>query len=459
MEVGTESDRRSERITIAIVVLGIVLTFFLWTRSQIAGDQLNMLSRGWLLVAEGEWVPFGQPTSAGGKQPGGFTAILVGLPLWFWQHHRASTLLIVVVNLLGYLLLDRIVYREMGARARLLFAIVYWLNPWRFYHSGFLWNPNYLMPLGAVHFWSIYRQRQRPEFWASFWQVLAIGLLAQTHASVATLVLLSLLLWWRGYFRFHWPAVALATGLVAISLLPWISTILADPATLPAGASRHGRLAQSALSMARGLGYWLRYPALIGSSTILCLDFGSLPPLLTGDSLRKGVQVAVGLFTVPLTVWANLNLWRRAGRWWARPTTEADFQSWLTGVLRWSFVGVLLVTAITPTAVMSWQLLTIFHLAVLPMVILGLSRAALDRPRATRYTASVYASLCLALTLAIGWGSPMFRCGGETCGAMNTSHPPLRSNHEMLDALGINATCQWEVDVPGGWWPDVLPER
>ena len=37
--------------------------------------------------------------------------------------------------------------------------------------------------------------------------------------------------------------------------------------------------------------------------------------------------------------------------------------------------------------------------------------------------------------------------------------PPLRADHEMLDHLGINATCPYEVDIPGGWWPDVLPEH
>ncbi len=71
----------------------------------------------------------------------------------------------------------------------------------------------------------------------------------------------------------------------------------------------------------------------------------------------------------------------------------------------------------------------------------------------------MWAVLSLALTLIIGLGSPMYRCGGETCGAMNADPPPLRSRHEMLDALGIQRTCAYELDVPFGWWPDVLPEH
>ena len=459
MNTDSQGSRRLPALTTAVIIAGALLTLFYWTRSQVAGDQLNMLARGWLLIAEGDWIPFGQPTSAGGVQPGGFTALIVGLPLRIWQHHRASTPLIMVFNLLGYLLLDRIVSRELGPRARLLLAIVYWLSPWRSYHAGFLWNPNYLMPVGALHFWSIYRQRQRPEFWASFWQVLSIGLAAQLQAWVAILVVLSLLLWWRGYFRFHWPAVALAVACIAVSLIPWAVTILQHPDLLPRGISQHARLTQTALSAARGLGYWIRYPAMIGSSTMLCLDFGFLPPALIGDSIRKAIQVAVGLFTVPIVISANLHLWRGSRGWWRRKSTVEDFRIWLPGVLRWSFVGVLLLCAITPTAVMSWQLLAVFHLAVMPLVLLGLHLIDRGRWKAVGWGSSAYAAIGIVLIAAIGWGSPMFRCGGETCDAMNATPPPLRADHEMLDALGINDTCQYEVDVPGGWWPDVLPEH
>jgi len=442
-----------------VFAVGFISTWIYWTRSQVAGDQLNMLARGWLLVAAGEWVPFGLGTSAGGKAPGGFTSIIVGLPLMVWQHHRAPTLVIMLLNLIGYLLLDHVMARELGPKGRLLFAILYWLNPWRLYYSGFLWNPNYLMPLGAVHFWTIYRQREQPRFLESFLQVLAIGLAAQIHASVATLVILSLVLWWRGYFRFHWQAVILALVLVTASLIPWALATLQDGDLLPSSASQHGRLEQSLLSVARGLGYWIRYSALIGSSTILCLDFGFLPRALAGDSLRQGVQAVIGLLTLPMVIWANIRLWQGSQGWWRRTAAQTDFKTWLLGVVRWSLVGVLLACAVTPTAVMSWQLLTVFHLAVLPLVLLGLNLVDRGRWTAVRTSASVYAVISVVLIAAIGWGSPMYRCGGETCGSMNATPPPLRADHEMLDELGIHNTCRYEVDVPGGWWPDVLPEH
>ena len=72
-----------------VVVLGSVFSILMLARSQVGGDQLNMLARGWLLVADGQWVPFGLQTSAGGKAPGGLTTFVTGLPLFVWQHHRA----------------------------------------------------------------------------------------------------------------------------------------------------------------------------------------------------------------------------------------------------------------------------------------------------------------------------------------------------------------------------------
>ena len=54
--------------------------------------RLNLLARGWLLVARGEWIPYGNPASTGGATPGGLTALLIGGPLELWRNHRAPLL-------------------------------------------------------------------------------------------------------------------------------------------------------------------------------------------------------------------------------------------------------------------------------------------------------------------------------------------------------------------------------
>ena len=447
------------RLTTLTFLVGLLLSAVMVARSQVGGDQLNMLSRGWLWAVEGELVPYGLPTSAGGKAPGSLTSYVVGVPLRLWQHHRAPTLLLFGAHLIGYLLLDRMIGRELGGFGRLLFAILYWINPWRMYHSGFLWNPSFMVPLGALHMWTVYRQRDRPRFWESFLQVLTIGLAAQLHTSVVTLVFLSLVLCWRGYFRFHWTGVVVATIVVAASLVPWAQAVLQDPSLLPRGSSSHARLGQAVLSVVRGLGYWLRYPAMIASSTILCLDFDGLPTALTGDKLRQLVQIMVGVLTLPVVLWANTRLWRHSTGWWRRLPSKAPYREWLDGVIRWSLGVTLLACLLTPTSVMNWQLLTVLHLAVLPVLLLGTDLLDQGRWAQVRTGAILFALLSIGLSVAITWGSPMFRCGGETCGSMNANKHALRSDHVILDELGINATCRVQVNQPGGWWPDVLPEN
>jgi hypothetical protein len=107
---------------------------------------------------------------------------------------------------------------------------------------------------------------------------------------------------------------------------------------------------------------------------------------------------------------------------------------------------------------MSWQIVVLLHLAVMPSVLAGV--VLLKSPKRTLALrgAALYAGLTCALLLAMSFGSPMYRCGGYRCEAMNVTHPILRSHHPMLEELGIQATCPFEINQPGGWWPDVLPE-
>ncbi|HSN85483.1 MAG TPA: hypothetical protein VL025_01945, partial [Thermoanaerobaculia bacterium] len=152
----------------ALFAIGLAISLWMVARSQVAGDQLNLLARGWLLDEEGTWISYGNPMSTGGKAPGGITSVLVGLPLFLWKDHRAATLLVLLFHVSGYLILDGTLKRIIAPRERVLFSLLYWLNPWRLYFSAFLWNPNYLFLFGALHLWSCLVQRERARFWPSF---------------------------------------------------------------------------------------------------------------------------------------------------------------------------------------------------------------------------------------------------------------------------------------------------
>ncbi len=461
MTTHPNSKTHSERFFWLVVGLGAFFSVLMLTRSQVAGDQLNMLARGWLLVTEGEWIPFGLPTSAGGKAPGGLTALLVGLPLLAWQHHRAPALLILGLQIVAYVMLDRLVSRVTGRNGRLLFAILYWLSPWRLYHSTFLWNPSYMLFFGALHFWSVFRQRHRPGLWPSFLLVLAVGLPAQLHASALLLVPISVVLWWRGYFKIHFKGAALGAAVVAASLVPWSLAVLRNPALLPSGGGLLASGIRPLSYVTRGFGYWLRLDSLAVSDSMYCLDFSALVGPSASRAMAPLLPAAwwtLGLLTVPVAIWANVRLWRHARGWWRTSSPEASDREWLTGVVRWSFLVTLLACFFSPTTTMSWQIVVVLHLAVLPTVLAGEALLESPRRRLALRGAALYAGLTCALLVAMSLGSPMYRCGGYRCEAMNVTHPILRSHHPMLDELGIQATCSFEIDQPGGWWPDVLPE-
>ena len=148
---------RDSRWIAVIFVTGLAISATMVARSQVAGDQLNLLSLGWLLAEEGVWIPYGNPTTGAGPTPGGASSIVVGLPLMLWKHHRAPVLFIWLGHLVAYWMLDRWLRRILTPEERLVFAVLYWLNPWRLYFSGHIWNLNLLFLVGAAHFWSAYR--------------------------------------------------------------------------------------------------------------------------------------------------------------------------------------------------------------------------------------------------------------------------------------------------------------
>src|ERR1700681_1151491 len=111
----------------ALFALGLALAVLMVIRSQVGGDQLNLLARGWLLAARGQFIPYGNPMSTGGKAPGGITTVLVGLPLMLWRDHRAPTILVLLFHVAAYWLLDSSLKKFLAPRERVLLALLYWL--------------------------------------------------------------------------------------------------------------------------------------------------------------------------------------------------------------------------------------------------------------------------------------------------------------------------------------------
>jgi hypothetical protein len=444
----------------ALFAVGFGLAVLMLVRSQVGGDQLNLLARGWLLAAEGRWVSYGNPMSTGGKAPGGITSLLVGLPLLVWRDHRATGVLILLFHALAYVILDRTLRRVLSPCERVLLCVLYWLNPWQLYFASFLWNPNYLFLFGAIHLWSTLGQRERARFWPSFLHAASLMLALQIHASFLLLAVASFLLWLRRYFRVHWGGAIAGAALAGLPLIPWALELAAHPAILTEAKKGFlGRGLILILPMLRGLLYWLRYASLGLSERMADFDFpnvfGSDPWL--GRALTFFAQHVLAV-TLAIPLLANLRLWRGARRLWRKRLAPGiSEREWLKGYARICFIAVFVVFSLSPTTPMMWQGLILLHAAILPVL---LWVGALSRSRYASWIAKgtwIYAAIEIALLLAIAFGNPQYRCGGRM--DRQDFGFPLRSDHPMFHDLKIQQTCPWPLNQPGGWWPDVLPER
>ncbi|HEX5758921.1 MAG TPA: hypothetical protein VF121_06970 [Thermoanaerobaculia bacterium] len=444
----------ARRLRRGLFAAGLALSAWMVARSQVGGDQLNLLARGWLLVADGTWVPYGNPTSLGGAQPGGLTSLLVAAPLWLWRDHRAAAALVLLTHVAAYLLLDRVLRRALTPWGRVLFAVLYWLNPWRLYFSAFLWNPNWLFLPAAVHLWSAWAQRERARFGPSFLHVLALGAAFQLHASVVLLGIATAVLVARRTMRLHWGGAVAAAAVSAASLVPWALAAGADAGSLPAQKGFLGRGLLLVQPLLKGLLYWFRYASLSLGKRVIDLDFA--PSL--GDAadrwlepIAEGLLVALGL-TVVVPLLANARLWRRPRRW-VRRRPAASARGWVRAYAAACFAAAVLAFALAPTTIMMWQALLVLHAAVLPPVLWA---EALARSRRWGRTAVrgawAWTAASFVCLLLLALGSPHYRCGGDA-----TVRLALRHDHPMLHQLGVHRSCPLPI-APGSWWPDVLPE-
>ncbi|MFN7963562.1 MAG: hypothetical protein U0002_20035 [Thermoanaerobaculia bacterium] len=446
------------RLQALVFALGLAVSGVLLLRSIAAGDQLNLLSRGWLLAREGRLVAFGNPGSSGGAAPGALTSVLVGLPLTVWSDFRAPILPILLLQVLAYALLDRLLREAVAPRDRLVFAVLYWLSPARLYLSGLLWNPGYLCLFSALHLWTAFRQREKRSFGLSFLHVLALGLAAQLHASAVILGLASLALLWRRYWRIHWGG-AIAGGVASLALLvPWFLALARQPEMLPAGKGFPLRGLLLVFPTLRGVFYWLRDPTLAVAEKISRLDFteafGPQVDRLLAPAGKLLLQGIAPLSLIPMLL-ASLWLLRRARRAHRfRPWQPIQgSRAWLAGYALWCFAATVAASALSPTTVMWWQVVIVLHAALLAPLLWLSALLRSRRASLARRGLVLYAGLALAVALALGFGAPQYRCTGRAAITF-----PLVSDHPMLHQLGIQNRCPYPLNVPGGWWPDVLPQ-
>jgi len=408
-----------DRVVAALFLVGLAISLWMISRVQAGYDATDMLSRGWLLIQKGIWVPLGNPATGGGYVPGGMTALLVGLPLGLWMDHRAPILLILITHIVAYLLLDRLIKETLGPGARILFAVFYWINPWRLYQSAWLDNSNYAFIAGAIHLWACYRQRHKPNLWLSFLMVAMVGLSVQLHLSALVLILSALFLWWRGYWKVHWGGAILGAAVTFGGLVPFALLAIQHPELIPINRDPVGLGLVRISPVLKGIIYWFRYGSLFCSSqSMYAFDFSrSVGPWLSSSLTRVFVVLGMGLgsLTIAVPILANFWCWRRRGKSHrVRAVVEdVDTRSWLREYALWSLVACVAANALSPAPAMWWHNLVILQAAVLPVLLWG--DALLHTRVAPLVRRGLVAYLVLSLVLLVGMavGSEQYLYGGD----------------------------------------------
>lgn len=367
-----EAENRRWRIPWVMVLLtGLLVQIWFWLRSVwIYLDQVELYQLGMALARDGELLPLGKISTGGLPIPGVILELLVGLPLMVWLDLRASTLVIILFHLAAVLLLTWVLARDLGWRFATLYLVIFWLSPWRFFYSGFLWETNYLLLPAAMHLVSCRALRDEARFGASALLVATLLLTAQVHGSALILGLSCLILLMHRRLHLHLGGAAAGAVLGSLSLLP---TVMA----LVKGSGLHLRLDAPAdlltrlNSVEKALVYWFRLGSLdVGRrfrQSLFCTEPGG------GDTIPQPLLCHLLEITQILAL-ASVLVALAAGWWFLRrprgnrsPGGERSMWSWYRHYASAMVQAVLISAFLSPILIQGWHVLIALPIACLPV--------------------------------------------------------------------------------------------
>ena len=398
---------RARRAGAAVLLLGLGLQLWLTYRSWFYFDQVLLYKLGIGWVAGDGLYPFAKVVSGAGVIPGALLQLAVGLPLEVWFDYRSPILFLGLAQLAAAVVLWRVVARTFGESVAAFYLAIYWLGPWRLYHSGFLWEPIYLLLPAALHLWATVRLRDRGEPLASATLGLVVAVAVQLHPSgIALAILTGLLLATRSH-RLH--AVWAAAGAIAggLTLLPTASAWMSGRLPSILTGSHWSELGLFRVyPLTKDLTYWLRLGSLdVGRR----LRQSELPEAF---AWTIPVLSVLGAASIALALWATIRFFRRR----AAPDSAAG--SLVRRYCIFALVGHLLAMGVSSVTPQGWHCLVLLHAASLPVALLcsrwlgshdrqpGRSKARGSRP--LRLLLWSFLFLRVPIVLVIGLGHPMY---------------------------------------------------
>jgi hypothetical protein len=404
-------DRRALWLLLALLALGLALEAWLVSRAWIQGDQAILLDLGLEFLESGQLKPVAKTMSGGASIPGCLLQLLIAGPLAIWPDNRAPGLLIGLFHLAAALILARTLWQAASPRLAVIFTALYWLSPWRLYHSGFVWEPAYVFLPAAAHIWACWRLSCRRSGFASAVLATTLLLAFQLHGSALILLLSTFLLLARRSIHLEWRGLVTGTLIGALPLYP--AAIAWAAGRLPIDHTGEGHIGYGIAHiypLFKAFLYWLR----LGS-----LDIGRLRkalPLGDGDRLdgdsepvvqEAGAYVLLALSILSILIPLAAAWWHfRSGR--AMIGESGPGPAWLRNYAGTLLVSVIVGAGLSPVSVQGWHVVIALPAACIP-VAAWIDQIWPPRRRWLQWALVLFLLLRIPTALVLGSGHRLYR--------------------------------------------------
>ncbi|ADN09600.1 hypothetical protein [Sulfurimonas autotrophica] len=364
-------------LQILLLSLGLLLSLFYAQHQILTGDQTQMLYKGYMGAYKHIWINYGNAASAVGNVPGSMISYVVALPVMLYDSPMSPMLFLIFLHLGSYFFLDNVLKDIYKTDVRLIFLVLYWLNPW-FLFENILYNPSYLFFFSALHIWSAYKQREKSSFVYSLLHVTAIGLALQFHYSWIILSLISLYLLYRKMVKVNWYGVFFGALIVGISLIPYLQAVMQNSA-IAHHSDDTGRYigwgGVHVYPVLKSFIYWLRYGSFFFPNKLITSAHFDWLGASHGVQMifvyvYKAIVFSIGVVSIYFSYKANMYFYTLVkGKLFTRNALIETKQEWLLLYVFGALIGVFISSILSPIIFSYWHLIIVFPFALMPVVI------------------------------------------------------------------------------------------
>ena len=286
---------------------------------------------------------------------------MIGAPLILIPDYKSASFILILADLIAAALLVYVMVSAESWRFAAIFMFLFWLSPWRLFHSGFLWEPAFLFLPSAAHLWTSWRQRESPTFGDSFILGVLLTCVIQLHLSGVILWMLTALLYFSRSIKIRPAEFFFGLSLGIATLIPlFLSLIEGHPIRLPtSGPGEPFYWLEAPLQIFRATVYWLRLCGgdlgrRITESTSFTTDIDPLARIFFLASTSAAILACI----------ANVWLWRRVQR-----PELSEGQSFLARYAGFTLVAILFTSALSPVTPQGWHLVLALISACIPMAL------------------------------------------------------------------------------------------